>query len=107
MKLIMAIKWILTNCRKKDFSSVDFKFYDDQIFSVLCRLDIPRGVAYGSSLAMGFKWEDHFGRNRRQGSWYASILQISNRYLIEIKWIDCIIWNVQFLRNLSTNRFLL
>ena len=75
----------LTNCRKKDFSSVDFKFYDDQISSILYSLDIPRGVAYSSSLAIPCKWEAYFGRNQRQRSWYASILQVSNRYLIEIK----------------------
>ena len=67
---------------KRDFLNIDFKPYDDQTPSVLYSLDIACGVAYGSSLAMGFKWEDHFGRNRRQGSWYASILQISNRYLM-------------------------
>ena len=69
---------------KKDFPNIDFKPYDDQTHSVLYSLDIACGVAHGSSLAMGFEWEDHFGRNRRQRSWYASILQISNIYLMPI-----------------------
>ena len=107
MKLIIAIKWIFNKLsKKKVFSSVDFKFYDDQISSVLYTLDIPRGVAYSSSLAIPCKWEAYFGRNQRQRSWYAFILQIFTRFLIEIKWINCIIWSVQFLRNRLTNKFL-
>ena len=76
---------------EKYFLNVDFDSYDDQVPSIFDVLDITSGLAYGSNLAIGFSWEDDFGGNRRQNSWYESILQISIRYFIASNLIDCII----------------
>ena len=75
---------------EKYFLNVDFDSYDDQVPSIFDVLDITCGLAYGSNLAIGFSWEDDFGGNRRQNSWYESILQISNRYFMALNLIDCI-----------------
>ena len=76
---------------EKYFLNVDFDSYDDQVPSIFDVLDITCGLAYGNNLAIGYSWEDDFGGNRRQNSWYESILQISNRYFIALNLIDCII----------------
>ena len=76
------VSFTITNFLKKAFLNVDFNPYDDQVPSIFCGLDITWGGDYGNSLAIGFNWEDDFGGNRRQSSWYESVLQISNRYLI-------------------------
>ena len=91
MKLIIAIKRVFNKFLEKDFFTVDFNSYNDQVPSIFDGLDITCGLAYGNNLAIGYSWEDDFGGNRRQSSWYESILQISNRYFIALKLIDCII----------------